>query len=168
MMRKLVLISLVLGVYGCSAAEDGDVDDNAPGGRTLEGDELVAYLAAPPVEQVQSGFRRMGFLWDATEDGALEVRTSLDGATWSEWAAPTVVTAEDVAHGGHVDAITVGDDGSTSDDPLARYYQLRVGAGHAAPTFIDIEPLLDIPALIDPNESVPDTADADDGDPNLF
>jgi hypothetical protein len=172
MMRKLAVVSFVLGVFvgvaACGGDEDGDNDDNAPEGKTLEGDELTAYLAAPPVEQVQLGFRRMGFLWDATEDGALEVRTSLDGATWSDWAAPTVVTVEDVAHGGHVDAMVVGDDGSTADDPLAHYYQLRVGAGHAAPTFIDIEPLLDIPALIDPTETVPDTADADDGDPNLY
>jgi hypothetical protein len=167
MMRNIALIMLAFVVPACSAGEDG-VDDHGNEWRTLEGDELVAYLAASPTEQVQSGFRRVGFLWDATEDGALEVRTSIDGATWSAWATPTLVTSEEMARGGHVDAIVVGPDGSTEDDPVAHWYQLRQAAGRAAPTFVVIEPLVDIPEMIDPTESVPDTADADDGDYGQF
>jgi hypothetical protein len=169
-MRNIAFASIAfaLVITGCDSAEDGDIDDHGAGWQSLEGDEVATYLAQSPQVEVAPGFRRVGFLWDATEDGVLEVRTSLDGATWSEWAAPTVVTAEDIAHGGHVDAIPVGADGSTDDDPVAHWYQLRLAAGHVVPTFVVIEPLADIPAAIDPTESVPDTADADEADPSTY
>src|SRR5690349_14065940 len=152
MMRNIALgiFALAFVVPACSGAEEGDIDDHGIGWRTLEGDELVAYLAASPIEEVPTGFRRVGFLWDATDDGALEGRTRVDGVTWTDWVTPTIVTVEEIARGGHVDAITVDDTGSTDDDALAHWYQIRQAAAKAAPTFIDIEPLPDIPAAIDP------------------
>jgi hypothetical protein len=80
----------------------------------------------------------------------------MDGATWSAWAAPTIVSAEDIAHAGHVDAIAVGEEGSTADDLLARHLMLRIAAGKPAPTFLVVEALPDIPAAFDPDETVPD------------
>ena len=168
MMRNIALGIFAFVVLGCGATEEGDIDDHGNEWRVLEGEEVVAYLSLSPVEEVQSGFRRIGFLWDAADDGALEVRTSVDGATWSEWQTPVLVTVEEIAHGGHVDAVAVGVDGSTDDDPLAHYYQLRQGADRAAPTFVDIEPLPDIPAEIDPDEAVSDTMDADDGEEGQY
>jgi hypothetical protein len=163
-MRRLPF-ALLLAAACSATAVDTDDDDHGLQPLTLEGQELTDFLAAGAPVQVEPGFRRVGFMWDAVEDGVLEVRTSADGTTWSEWAAPALVTVEEIAHGGHLDAIAVGPDGSTDDDPVVTWYQVRVAAGRTAPTFLVIEPLADIPADADPDESVPDTMDTDDGDP---
>ncbi|MBZ0232272.1 MAG: N-acetylmuramoyl-L-alanine amidase [Deltaproteobacteria bacterium] len=152
----MVSVAFVMGAgAGCgndpTAGEDHD--DHALESLRFEGEELVAFLAggaSPPVE-VASGFRRVGLLWDATDAGALEVRTSLDGAAWSEWSAPAIVSQEEVAHAGHVD-IADADAGA-----MALWLQVRVPAGKAAPTFLVIEPMPDIPAAFDPDYVAPDT-----------
>jgi hypothetical protein len=134
-----------------------DVDDHPIEAVSLEGEELAAMFAGDGVSdvlRVDAGFRRVGLLWDADAAGAIEVRTSLDGETWSDWAAPELVSAEDQAHAGHLDAIAVGDEGSFDDDPLAGWLQVRVPAGATAPTFLVIEPLLDIPPAFDPDAVV--------------
>jgi hypothetical protein len=162
---KRLSFALLFAAACSTTATDLDDDDHGLQPLALEGQELADFLAAGAPIQVEPGFRRVGLMWDAADEGALEVRTSADGTTWTEWATPAVVTVEEIAHGGHVDAIAVGDDGSTAEDPVATWYQVRVAAGKLAPTFLVLEPLADIPAPIDPEEAVPDTLDADDGDP---
>jgi hypothetical protein len=149
-MRKLAVVLLLV----CACGEDAtDRDDDHSADRlVVEGQEVADLLGADNVSEpihTTAGFRRIGMLWDATEEGAIELRTSVDGVTWSDWRAPQMVTVEMIAHGGHVDAIDVpADVGSTEADPIAKHYQLRVPAGHVLPTFIVVEPLVDIPARI--------------------
>jgi hypothetical protein len=153
---------------GCSGSTgDGDHDHDT-GSLTLEGQDLTDFLASSAPIKVDAGFRRVGFMWDAVGDGAIEIRTSLDGAQWSAWATPTVVRVEEIAHAGHVDAIAAGGAGSSDDDPVATWYQVRTTAGAAAPTFLVIQPLVDIPALVDPDEAIPDTADQDEAGAPTF
>lgn len=155
MQRLALSFALVISAAACASSGDAelDPDDHGTEWKALEGPELTDFLAAGAPVEVTSGFRRLGLLWDATDAAAIEARTSLDGVTWTAWAAPNVVTSEEVAHGGHVDAIAASDAGSTEDDPRARWYQLRAAAGVAPPTFLVIEPLPDIPAVIDPAET---------------
>src|SRR5687768_7747961 len=97
---------LLLLAAACSTtATDTDDDDHGLAPLTLEGQELADFLSASAPVRIEPGFRRLGLMWDATDEGALELRTSLDGTTWTEWATPAVVTSEELAHGGHVDAI---------------------------------------------------------------
>ncbi|HVV83145.1 MAG TPA: N-acetylmuramoyl-L-alanine amidase [Kofleriaceae bacterium] len=158
---------LALALAGCGSSGTGEdgADDHAIDLRTFEGDQLTALFGADGVSAplaFDGGFRRVGLLWDDTADGAIEVRTSTDGLTWTDWAAPQVVSAEEIAHAGHVDAIAVGADGSTDADPIAGVVQLRVAAGKPRPTFLVLEPLADIPPAVDPQQFVLDTIDAGD------
>jgi hypothetical protein len=149
---KKLAFAVVLAV-GCSSSSDPqDGDDHTADKLVLEGQALSDFFGAenvsPPIAS-PTGFRRIGILWDSEAEGALELRTSMDGATWTEWSAPWVTSREEIAHAGHVDAITaISTIGSTPDDPRAIWYQLRVPAGATPPTFIDVEPLEDIPAAL--------------------
>ncbi|MDQ3299510.1 MAG: peptidoglycan recognition protein [Myxococcota bacterium] len=154
-MKKLALAL----IFACACGEDTtdpDVDDHPADRLVLEGPEITDLLGPDGVTEAlpsTDGFRRLGLLWDATEEHVLEVRSSVDGTTWTAWAAPEVVSVEMLAHAGHVDAVAiVPEAGSMADDPLARWYQLRVPAGRATPTFLVIEPLPDIPARLPPDE----------------
>lgn len=162
-MKKLAF-ALVLACACGEDAADHD-DDHAVDRLVVEGQDLVDLFGAGGVSapiRSTDGFRRLGVLWDATEENALELRTSLDGTTWTAWRTPEMVSVEMIAHAGHVDALTVdADAGSTEADPLARHYQLRVPAGRALPTFITVEPLADIPARF-PDDDEFATIDAEE------
>ncbi len=135
----LAVPAFALAAAACSGSVSPDgVDDHHPAVLTLEGAEVTAQAGLPL--EVPGGFERLGLLWDATDEGALEIRTSVDGATWSEWAAPTVVSVEEIAHAGHLDAAGA-----------ATRYEFRIPAGKAAPTFVVIEPLEEIPPPVDEN-----------------
>jgi hypothetical protein len=160
-MKKLALA--VLLVTACDDTQLDDADDHAADRLVLEGPEIAELLGddriSDPIASTD-GFRRLGILWDATEEGALEARTSLDGIVWSAWTAPQVVSLEMIAHAGHLDAISgIGAGGSTDADPRASYYQLRVPEGRALPTFVVIEPLVDIPPAFE-DEVVVEESDA--------
>lgn len=151
-MSKLTwTVALGAFLFACSdEPTEHDHDDQSVDRVVLEGQEIVDLLGddllSDPIATTH-GFRRLGVLWDATEENALEVRTTLDGVTWTDWSAPVVVSQEMLAHAGHVDALTgMTSTGSLETDPLATHYQLRVPAGRALPTFIVVEPLPDIPA----------------------
>ena len=150
-MKKLAFAFLILA---CACGEDAaDRDDDHSVDRLVVEGDAVTDLFGPDgtsdAIRTTTGFRRLGVLWDATEENVLELRTSLDGATWTEWRTPEMVSVEMIAHAGHVDAITVATEvGSSEDDPLALHFQLRVPAGRVAPTFITVEPLADIPARL--------------------
>lgn len=169
-MTRITTLLLVSALVACGSSEPEDgVDDHALHAMTFEGDELTTLFGSEGLSAalpIDGGFRRVGLLWDATAEGALEVRTSRDGATWTEWATPALVSVEEIAHAGHVDAITVGEEGSSADDALATHLQLRIAAGKPAPTFLVVEPLLDIPAAFDPDDTVPD--ESEDGGANYF
>src|SRR3954447_23736101 len=106
-MQKLAFA--VLFVLGCSASSSDpqDGDDHSVDRLVLEGQQIVdllgPQLTSPPMAST-IGFRRLGVMWDATTEGALEVRTSFDGTTGSAWAAPQIPSLEEIAHAGHVDA----------------------------------------------------------------
>ena len=161
------IAAAAINFAACSAETNEDeVDDHAIGVRTFEGDDLATLFGSDGTTAPMAfelGFRRVGLLWDATADGVLELRTSADGVSWTAWTAPQVVSSEEGAHAGHVDAITVGPDGSTDLDATAALIQLRLVAGQPRPTFLVIEPLADIPAVFDPDQVAPDTA-VDGGD----
>ena len=160
-------LAFVLLLCACGGDETANRDDDHAVDRlVLEGQEIADTLGADNVsEPIRSttGFRRLGLLWDATEEGVLEIRTSIDGQTWSEWQTPQMVSVEMIAHGGHVDAITVAPDvGSTEADALAMHYQLRVPEGRVLPTFIVVEPLVDIPARIPDDPSFAELDEAEE------
>lgn len=164
----LCSFALLSGVAACGGGEPDDgADDHALHVLTFEGQELADLFGADGTTEaihIDGGFRRLGLLWDVAAEDALEVRTSTDGATWSAWTTPTIVSAEDIAHAGHVDAITVGEEGSSPDDPTVPYLMLRIAAGKPAPTFLVVEALADIPPAFDPDETVPEEG-GDGGDP---
>lgn len=149
--RLALALCPVVAFVGCGANPTQDIDDDHAVDRlVIEGTEISDLLGvdnlSDPIATTQ-GFRRLGVLWDATEEGALEIRSSLDSVVWTEWSAPAVISHEMMAHAGHVDALSVGSDGSIETDPVAGFYQLRVPEGRSIPTFIAIEPLADIPAM---------------------
>jgi hypothetical protein len=154
------LACLVLVVCACADTQEPDDGDHAIDRVVLEDQQIVDLFGAggttDPV-RTSEGFRRLGFLWDATEDGAFELRTSVDGIVWSSWRVPEVVSVEEQARAGHADAIqNVGPEGSIAGDPRAFFYQLRAPAGVALPTFMVIEPLADIPPFVVEELDVPD------------
>ena len=134
---------------GCAADSVDPDDDHVVDRLEVEGPAIAELFANDGVSarlQVRDGFRRLGLLWDVAAEHALEVRTSFDGLVWTEWQAPLVVSVEDGAHAGHVDALVgIGAEGSIDSDPRAIWYQLRVPAGSPLPTYIVVEPLVDIP-----------------------
>jgi len=157
-MKKLAVCLFVLAA-ACGDREPTDTDaaDDHADRLVLEDQEVVDFLGTGGVSAplaLDGGFRRLGLLWDAAQENLFEVRTSTDGKTWSEWTSPTIVSVEEVAHAGHVDALDLGGAASTAADPLAAWFQLRL-TQTAVPTFLIVEPLLDIPAAFDPNETVP-------------
>jgi hypothetical protein len=157
-MKKLAVTLFVLA-SACGGDEPTDIDasDDHADRLVLEGQEVVDFLGAGGISEplaLGAGFRRLGLLWDATEENLFEVRTSLDGTTWSEWKSPTVVSVEMIAHAGHVDALDLGGAASTPVDPLAGWFQIRLTQAMAAPTFLIVEPMPDIPAVFDPDAVV--------------
>jgi hypothetical protein len=164
-MNKLA-VSMFLLAAACAGAEptDSDADGDHADRLVLEDQEVTAFFGASGESQpfsLDGGFRRLGLLWDADQEGLFEVRTSLDGKTWSDWKLPTVVSVELAAHAGHVDALDLGGVASTIDDPKAARAQLRLTQPAVAPTFLIVEALTDIPAAIDPNAVVEETGDPD-------
>ncbi len=175
MRESTIAIAFTMTVLGCTGELTGpeDVDDHVLSKRTFEGSEIDGLFGAAGESaplRIDDGFRRIGLLWDAPVEGALELRTSQDGAVWSDWRAPELVSVEDIAHAGHVDAFDTGGAGSVDDDALWHLVQLRVPAGAARPSFLVIDPLIDIPPAHDPDAVVDEDLDAADGDidPRLY
>ncbi len=163
-MKTMALVcALGAFAFGCDDARtEGEVDDHPEHLMMFEGAELDGWLGADGTSDpiaVDSGFRRVGLMWDAVDDGALEVRTRLDGDAWSAWRAPVTVSSEDAAHAGHVDAFELAGEASSAGDPVAIELQVRVAEGRTAPTFLIVEPLPDIPARFEGK----DVADVTDG-----
>jgi hypothetical protein len=162
-MKRLVCLMLV--VCACADTQEQDGDDHSIDRVVLEEQQLVDLFGSSrtsdPVRTTE-GFRRLGFMWDATNDGAFELRTSVDGIVWSAWRAPVVVSVEEQARAGHADAIgSIGPEGTLADDARAFFYQLRAPEGVALPTFMVIEPIASIPPLVVEELGVEDPDDTD-------
>jgi hypothetical protein len=161
-MNKPLAVSMFLLATAAACGGEGDATDTDASGDhadrlVLEEQEVTDFIGADGVSDpfsLDGGFRRLGLLWDAAQENAFEVRTSLDGKAWSEWKSPTVVSVEMVAHAGHVDAIDLGGAASTEADPRAGWFQIRTTPSAAVPTFLIVEPLADIPAPFDPDAAV--------------
>jgi hypothetical protein len=165
-MRTLALFAVVVGACSDASIDDGG-DDHAPDRLVLEGQEIGDLLGddlvSAPVRS-EEGFRRLGLLWDAAGEHTFEVRTSLDGIAWSDWRAPEVVSVEDEAHAGHIDALgTIGTEGTLETEPRAYWYQLRATAAGSLPTFVVVEPIADVPAIV-----VDDIEPVEDEQPDII
>lgn len=162
-MRRIAFAFFVLA-SGCSDSsstdqQDGD-DDYSVDRRVFEGQQIVDLLGEDAVSDpivTTEGFRRLGVMWDASAEGALEVRTSLDGLAWSPWTAPQLVSVEEIAHAGHIDAIAGATETVSLDsDPHALWYQLRVPAGVPMPTFLVVEPIVEMPQEVELETKIPE------------
>jgi N-acetylmuramoyl-L-alanine amidase-like protein/VCBS repeat protein len=139
-MRRIIALAAFcapLAGLGCAGDEPAlDVEalaDDALDFR-FEGDEVIADLDADncsPVIEAAAPFVRLGAIWDLSADGGLELRTSSDGSSWSAWAAPEEVFAEEGARAGHV----------VVDGDPARFFQYRVTGPDVAPTYLVLEPI---------------------------
>jgi hypothetical protein len=87
-------------------------------------------------------------IWDAPIAASIEIRTSVDGATWSEWVAPGVSFSEEDAHTGHIDL-----------DAPAGFFQYRVPDPAAPPSFVHFQPMEEIPPAV-PEQSVSEIAES--------
>ncbi|HEY5927046.1 MAG TPA: N-acetylmuramoyl-L-alanine amidase [Kofleriaceae bacterium] len=164
-MKKLALACALICACSGEPTDDEFADDHSVDRLVLEGTQITDLLGddlvSDPIQT--SGFRRVGFLWDALGEQAFEVRTSFDGVLWTEWRAPDVVSVEQESHAGHVDAVAgIGAEGSVDSDPRAVWYQLRVIGGGTLPTFMVVEPLVHIPALIVEDVNLPETQEPDE------
>lgn len=106
---------------------------------TTEATAQVPRASLAPVP-----FVRVGFMMDADSPNAIELRTSVDGTTWTPWGAPTIVFAEGRAYAGHLDA-----------PPGSLHFEYRLTDPSHPPTWLHLE---DIDALGEP--STPVTAPA--------
>ncbi len=89
------------------------------------------------VTHAHGPFVRVGVMMDAHSPTALELRTSVDGVTWTAWQPLTIVFAEDEAFAGHVDAPS----GS-------RHFEYRFTDASRPPRWLLVE---DIEALGEPS-----------------
>jgi hypothetical protein len=156
-MRRLALLSVLVCACSGDTTDDEYADDHSIDRKVLEGQEVNDLLGDDMVSDpihAPAGFRRVGLLWDVV-GGTFEVRTSFDGVVWSDWRVPEIVSVEQESHAGHVDAVAgIGAEGSIDSDPQAFWYQLR--ASGLLPTFIIVEPLADIPAIVTEEFATPE------------
>src|SRR5262245_34448579 len=68
----------------------GPYDDVEAAVVVLEGDALDTELGISPARESPEPFVRLGFVWDADRPDSLQVSTSVDGVTWSDFATPIV------------------------------------------------------------------------------
>jgi hypothetical protein len=122
----------------------------------LEGDALASELTTSPAHEAPVPFQRLGLMWDAAITARLEVSTSLDGQTWSEWKEVTVthVEAEQISSFvGHLDV---------DSETAAQFYKLR-SADPSLPNFVAVEFLQDA-AMEDGEGSVEAEGELIEGD----
>jgi len=128
-------IAIALAACGGEVADIGGEsshDDARAKSFTHEGPELADELAASPARTAPEPFVRLGIVWEARSGAPLEVSTSVDGASWSEWSAVDVlnVETEEVTS-------TVGSH-DVAGGAAATHYRVRSSSG-AEPTFLHVE-----------------------------
>lgn len=123
------------------AACNGDVtetggesshDDARAAWVTLEGPDLADELATSPAREAPEPFVRLGIVWESRSGAPLEVSTSVDGETWSEWSAVDVLNVETE----EVTSAVASHD--VAGGAAATHYRVRSSSG-AEPTFLHVE-----------------------------
>ncbi len=144
MMRHLLRALPALLVSALVACQGGELsieqhqertlDDNHALSLVLEGDGLREELSLSPEREAPTPFRRIGLMWEAPGEAALEISVTLDGQTWSEWQPALVHNIESEEVTAYVGEIEV--------ESEAVGYRLRA-AGETQPTFVAMEFLTD-------------------------
>ncbi len=119
---------LAVTLAGCTAelvtpmeASEGDVHDDVF--RLASAEEIAAELDASPAHLVDDAFVRATVLYRANEELPLEIATSSDGETWSEWDVAIVSPEESDDEVGVYLADAFVADGD------ARFWRMRLAAG---------------------------------------
>ena len=121
-------------------------------GRTKEPDDAVSTQAPRQLSgatHAHGPFVRVGVMMDAPGPDAIQLRTSVDGVSWTAWQSLTIVFAEGEAFAGHVDA-----------PAGSMHFEYRITDPSRSPTWLHVE---DIEALGEPSlplepEAVPGDA----------
>jgi hypothetical protein len=116
---------------------DGDIHEHEPVLTVIEGQSITDSLdvdRTSPALEAEKPFERLAVLFDAPDPTALEIATSADGSTWSDFAVPIVVFAEEGAHVANLDLV----------EP-AKFYKYRIRDLAIAPTFVAFSPIEIIP-----------------------
>jgi hypothetical protein len=117
--------------------------------RTELDDGLLIQSPAPAsaINRSHGAFVRVGVMMNADRSDALELRTSIDGVTWTDWQPLTIVFAEGEAFAGHVDA------------PFgSRHFEHRFTDPNRPPRWLlveDIEAIGEPSVLLEPELEVP-------------
>lgn len=166
--RRRLLAMLMVGMWflttGCTGEirgpGAGTLDDNQAPTLVLEGLELANELASSPVREAPVPFTRLGLIWDAPEGGQIEIMTSPDGLTWSDWQPVRIVHIEAEAEDSYVGQLEL------SSELPGLYYRLR--ASGETPTFLVLE-FIELPLsdMLEDGDAVEDEAAYATG-PTLF
>jgi len=141
---KALAVLLAVTVWGCADATPPPVLDQEQSDDSvlvLEGQGVLDGLdqdLTSPVFSAPSAFARLGLMWDAPASGAIELRTSLDKSSWTEWQVPVETFEEEGVFSGHLDV----PDG-------AQHFQYRVLDEGTAPTWVNVVPVEEIPTISD-------------------
>src|SRR5262245_4731045 len=122
----LSLLALALPLAACTGRiVGGPYDDVEAAVVVLEGSPLDTELGTSPAHEAPEPFVRLGFVWDADRPESLQVSTSVDGTTWSEFVTPIVHDVQLEQTASFVGQVEV------QGEP-ARWYRIRgVAGGHA-------------------------------------
>ena len=131
MRRAILFLTFILAACRGEAPTTAAFVDDEQVFRSVQ--ELTAASNEDGATQVftyPAPFIRVGLMWIAKAEGAVLVRATRDGAAFTDWTAPTLVSNEEGARAGHVDV------------PLGtRGFQLRFASGQDGPTFVFAEPI---------------------------
>jgi len=125
MRTNAAVIAAVLALSGCSSAvPDATGDDDAHDSVvTLAADELATELVTSPAHDAARVLAQVELVYDAPSAAAVDVATSVDGLTWTDWTSGAVDT-EASSDGTFVATVDV------ADGP--RYWRVRAHDGGAA------------------------------------
>lgn len=164
MKRELCIVAMILS--GCGTSVPSAVEGSSDHGHdavfalTVSA-EISSELTTSPTHEADAAFARLSYLHRATDRMPLEISTSGDGSTWSEWSAGTLSDeASDEAAGVWVSDLDVADGD-------ARYWRVRA-TDAALPTELAVvtETLEEVAANLVGSEDEP-TAAAATGNPDV-
>jgi hypothetical protein len=128
---------------------DSDSHEHEPVLVSLEGPSITEGLDADRTSsalRAEKPFERLAVLYDAPDPTALELSTSADGVSWSEFAVPILTFSEEGAHVANLDL-----------PAPAQFYRYRVRDMALAPTYVAFDaiehmPLLELGEALDVDE----------------
>lgn len=134
-MMRIVATTVVLGVLsvGCKAVPGNKfetVEDGTPS-VTMSAGELAAEVRSSPARPVSKPFDKIGVMWDAASLENLQIATSADGVSFSEFKNVTIVASEQ-------GVTNMGAGFLNVEDGLASFYKIQIANG-AAPEFLQME-----------------------------